>query len=50
MNILINLYNTTLVFQMLVQVRIKVNVGKISKINQHAGWNKAIYVEIFEMS
>jgi len=30
-----------------VQVGIKVQVGKISKINKSAGWNKAMQVGIF---
>ena len=38
----------TLVFQMIVQVRIKVKVGKISKINKSSGWNKAMQVGIFQ--
>ena len=36
----------TLVFQLIVQVGIKVQVGKISKINKSAGWNKAMQVGI----
>ena len=36
----------TLVFRKIVQVGIKVQVGKISKINKSAGWLKAIQVGI----
>ena len=38
----------TLVSQIIVQVGIKVQVGKISKINKSAGWNKAVQVGILE--
>ena len=34
----------TLVSRIIVQVGIKVQVGKISKINKSAGWNKAVQV------
>ena len=37
----------TLVFWIIVQVWIKVQVGKISKINKSAGWNKALQDGIF---
>ena len=36
----------TLVSRIIVQVGIKVQVGKISKINKSAGWNKAMQVGI----
>ena len=38
--LLIVLEVSALVFRIVVQVRIKVQVGKISKIGKHAGWNK----------
>ena len=38
----------TLVSRIIVQVGIKVQVGKISKINKSAGWNKAMQVGIFQ--
>ena len=37
----------TLVSRIIVQVGIKVQVGKISKINKSAGWNKDVQVGIF---
>ena len=37
---------TTLVSRIIVQVGIKLQVGKISKINKSAGWNKAMQVGI----
>ena len=37
---------TTLVFQIIVQVVIKVQVDKILKIDRSAGWNKAMQVGI----
>ena len=36
----------TLDFQIIVQVRIKDQAGKISKIDKSAGWNKAMQVGI----
>ena len=39
--------SVTLVSQIIVQLGIKVQVGKISKINKSAGWNKAVQVGIF---
>ena len=39
--------HSTLVSQIIVQVGIKVQVGKISKINKSAGWNKDVQVGIF---
>ena len=36
----------TLVSRIIVQVGIKVQVGKISKMNKSAGWNKAMQVGI----
>ena len=41
-----NSYLDTLVSRIIVQVGIKVQVGKISKINKRAGWNKAMQVGI----
>ena len=41
---------TTLVSLIIVQVGIKVQVGKISKINKSAGWNKAMQVGILGIS
>ena len=37
----------TSVFRKIVQVGIKVQIGKILKINKSAGWNKAVQVGSF---
>ena len=39
----------TLVFQIIVQVGVKVQVSKISNINKSAGWNKAMQSGILKI-
>ena len=41
------IFESTLVYRIIVQDGINVQAGKIPKINKRAGWNKAVQVGIF---